>query len=584
VLCPLTEPYNLCIPMHPKRVFAALLLLTCLQISVAAQSHKHSPAAKTKVTQHKPDLAEKINAILSQPQLAMAHWGIEAVDLATGKAIYSLNQDQLFVPASNMKLFTTAAVLATAGPDYRFHTTVETTGKIDANGKLQGDLVIVGRGDPNISGRVLPYQLKSERIPPHTQVLEEMADQVAHSGLKAVNGDVLGDDTFYAPERLAEGWAQDDLQWVDAAPVSALAFNDDVAFIDILPGAHAGDKASVSSETEGDYYEFDNRIVTTAAGVTRKVGIHREPGSHTVLLWGGIPVGDPGMKEALAVDDPAAYTAQLFRMMLERRGIQVSGSTHALHADMAQFFDQPNPSGTTQNGAGDSAASASTPGFHDGSQHGANPPGPASTAASTSAPAAGHSPAPQVLAEHISLPLIEDVKVINKISQNLHAEMALRLVGKLSGEGASFEGGAAAVKKFLVQAGVKSDEFVSLDGSGLSRRDLVTPSAAVQLLMYASKQPWGPAYENSLPVSGVDGSLSERFVNTAAGGLVHAKTGSLSHVNALSGYGQTLQGKKFAFSIFCNNHNLPAGKVLAAIDSIVQLLVKEGDATAASRP
>ena len=566
--------------MRQKRVFAVLLLLVCLQISVPAQSHKHPAAAKTKVTAHKPDLAEKINAILSQPQLAMAHWGIDAVDLATGKAIYSLNQDQLFVPASNMKLFTTAAVLATAGPDYRFHTTVETTGKVDANGKLQGDLVIVGRGDPNISGRVLPYQLKSERIPPHTQVLEEMADQVAHSGLKAVNGDVLGDDTFYAPERLAEGWAQDDLQWVDAAPVSALAFNDDVAFIDILPGAHAGDKALVSSETEGDYYEFDNRIVTTAAGVTRKVGIHREPGSHKVLLWGGIPVGDPGMKEALAVDDPAAYTAQLFRMMLERRGIQVTGSTHALHADLAQFFDLPNAlpnaSVINQNGAGDSATPA-----HDGI-----PQAPASTVVSTSSqtPAAGPSPTPQVLAEHISLPLIEDVKVTNKVSQNLHAEMALRLVGKLSGEGASFEGGAAAVKKFLVQAGVKGDEFVSLDGSGLSRRDLVTPSAVVQLLTYASQQAWGPAYENSLPVSGVDGSLSERFVNTPAGGLVHAKTGSLSHVNALSGYGQTLQGKKFAFAILCNNHNLPAGKVLAAIDSIVQLLVREGDATVASRP
>jgi D-alanyl-D-alanine carboxypeptidase/D-alanyl-D-alanine-endopeptidase (penicillin-binding protein 4) len=570
--------------MHQKRVFALLLLLVCLQISTPAQSRKHPAAAKTKVTAHKSDLAEKINTILSQSQLAMAHWGIDAVDLATGKTIYSLNQDQLFMPASNMKLFTTAAVLATAGPDYRFHTTVETTGKIDANGKLQGDLVIVGRGDPNISGRVLPYQLKSERIPPHTQVLEEMADQVARSGLKAVSGDVLGDDTFYSPERLAEGWAQDDLQWVDAAPVSALAFNDDVAFIDIQPGAHPGDKALVSSETEGDYYEFDNRIVTTAAGVTRKVGIHREPGSHKVLLWGGIPVGDPGMKEALAVDDPAAYTAQLFRMMLERRGIQVSGSTHALHADLAQFFDQPNAPGATQNGAGDNATHA--PGLHDGSLHDGTPPAPPSTAASASAQtaAAGPSPTPQVLAEHISLPLIEDVKVINKVSQNLHAEMALRLVGKLSGEGASFEGGAAAVKKFLVQAGVKSDEFVSLDGSGLSRRDLVTPSAVVQLLTYASHQAWGPAYENSLPVSGLDGSLSERFINTPAGGLVHAKTGSLSHVNALSGYGQTLQGKKFAFSIFCNNHNLPAGKVLAAIDSIVQLLVKEGDATVASRP
>jgi serine-type D-Ala-D-Ala carboxypeptidase/endopeptidase (penicillin-binding protein 4) len=563
--------------MSYKRAIAILLLLVGCQIGAPAQSHasRVTPrtAAEAKTAQRQPDLATKINAILNQPQFAKAHWGIDAVDLATGKALYSLNQDQLFIPASNMKLITTAAALATAGPDYRFHTTVETTGKIDADGRLQGDLIIVGRGDPNISGRVMPYQFKSERIPPHTQVLEEMADQVARRGIKAISGDVLGDDTFYAPERLGEGWAQDDLQWIDAAPVSALAFNDDVTFIDIQPGTQPGDKAMIVPETEGSYYEFDNRIVTTVAGVTRKVGIHREPGSNKVLLWGWIPLGDAGMKEALAVDDPAAYTAQLFRAMLERRGIQVTGTTHALHAELAQFFDQPaGAQGDIQNGAGGGVASTRTSGAVQ------------SSLATTSSTSAAPSPNTQVLAEHISLPLIEDVKVINKVSQNLHAEMALRLVGKLSGLGASFEGGTTAVKKFLAEAGVKSDEFVSLDGSGLSRRDLVTPSAIVQLLTYASRQAWGPAYEDSLPVSGVDGSLAERFVNTPAGGLVHAKTGSLSHVNALSGYGQTLKGKKFVFSIFCNNHNLPPGKVLAAIDAIVQLLVKDSDAaTPASR-
>ena len=560
-----------------KRAIGILLLVIACQIGLPAQSHASGATpkitAKVKSARLQPDLAEKINAILGQPQFAKAHWGIDAVDLATGKSLYSLNQDQLFIPASNMKLITTAAALATAGPDYRFHTTVETTGKIDADGKLQGNLIIVGRGDPNISGRVMPYQFKSERIPPHTQVLEELADQVARHGIKVISGDVLGDDTFYAPERLGEGWAQDDLQWIDAAPVSALAFNDDVAFIDIHPGMQPGDKAVIVPETEGSYYEFDNRIVTTAAGVTRKVGIHREPGSNKVLLWGWIPLGDAGMKEALAVDDPAAYTAQLFRAMLERRGIQVTGTTHALHAELAQFFDQPaGAAGDVQNGvAGGGVASGRTSGAVQISP------------ATGSATSAASLPAPQVLAEHISLPLIEDVKVINKVSQNLHAEMALRLVGKLSGLGGSFEGGTAALKNFLAVAGVKSDEFVSLDGSGLSRRDLVTPSAIVQLLTYASRQPWGPAYEDSLPVSGMDGSLAERFANTPAVGLVHAKTGSLSHVNALSGYGQTLKGRKFVFSIFCNNHNLPAGKVLAAIDAIVQLLVKEGDASVSSR-
>jgi D-alanyl-D-alanine carboxypeptidase/D-alanyl-D-alanine-endopeptidase (penicillin-binding protein 4) len=148
-------------------------------------------------------------------------------------------------------------------------------------------------------------------------------------------------------------------------------------------------------------------------------------------------------------------------------------------------------------------------------------------------------------------------------------------VGKLGGQGGSFEGGAYGVKQFLLQAGLNEDDFVLLDGSGLSRRDLVTPAAVVRLLTYAAHQPWGADYEGSLPIAGVDGSLSERFLHSLASGLIHAKTGTLSHVNALSGYGQTLRGRRFAFSIFCNNHNLPSVKVLAAIDSIVTALVND---------
>jgi D-alanyl-D-alanine carboxypeptidase/D-alanyl-D-alanine-endopeptidase (penicillin-binding protein 4) len=180
----------------------------------------------------------------------------------------------------------------------------------------------------------------------------------------------------------------------------------------------------------------------------------------------------------------------------------------------------------------------------------------------------------KVLAEHFSTPLLDDIRVTNKTSQNLHAELALRLAGKLRGIGGSFEGGREAVKQFLLQAGLKEDEFTFLDGSGLSRRDLVTPAATVQLLIYAARQPWGAAFEESLPVSGVDGSLADRFQGTPAAGLIHAKTGSLSHVNALSGYGQTQKGKRFVFSILCNNHNLPGSKALAAIDAVVQALVQ----------
>jgi serine-type D-Ala-D-Ala carboxypeptidase/endopeptidase (penicillin-binding protein 4) len=550
----------------------ALIFLLNLPPSLAAEAGVARTAAADKKAEPKKDLSKEIGVILAQPPLDHAHWGIDVVDLDSGKTIFAQNAEQLFIPASNTKLFTTAAALAIAGPDYRFRTTVEAEGKIDGHGRLMGDLVIFGRGDPNISGRTLPYALKTQRTPPHTQILEEMADQVARSGLKIVDGDLIGDDTYYAFERYAEGWAQDDLQWIDGAPVSALSFNDNVVFLNIQAGEQPGEKAVITLEPETNYYEIENRITTSAAGITKKIGIHREPGARKIVLWGSLPLGDPGMKEPLAVEDPAEFVSELFRAMLERRGIIIRGHTRARHADAAQFYDQlpapvlPKPG--TDNSAANPRAGASLQS------------NPASSTGDLHMNQADHPLIPlatdnKILAEHLSPPLLDDIRVTNKTSQNLHAELALRLVGKLTGTGGSFEGGTAAVKQFLLQAGIKEDEFNFLDGSGLSRRNLVTPAATVQLLLYAARQPWGAAFEESLPVSGVDGSLAERFLNTPAGGLVNAKTGSLSHVNALSGYGQTKSGRRFVFSIFCNNHNLPGSKVLAAIDAVVQVLVGE---------
>jgi serine-type D-Ala-D-Ala carboxypeptidase/endopeptidase (penicillin-binding protein 4) len=547
--------------MRKRPFIASLALIFLLNISpyLATEADGAKTAAADKKTDPKKDLTKEISAILSQPPLNRAHWGVDVVDLETGKALYSENSDQLFLPASNAKLFTTAAALAIAGPDYRFRTTVEAEGKIDTNGRLLGDLVILGRGDPNISGRVLPYALKTQRLPPHTQILEEMADQVTRNGLKIVDGDVIGDDTFYAFERYAEGWAWDDLQWIDGAPVSALTFNDNVIFVNVLPGEHAGDKAVVTVEPETGYYELDNRVVTSSVGVTKRVGIHREPGSKKIVLWGSLPLGDAGMKEPMSIEDPAEFVAELFRTMLERRGITIRGKARARHGEGAEFFDQqiahPNVP-TTE--APPSSANC-----------------PMCSAMKQQEPSGLNVPSNKVLAEHFSGPLLDDIRVTNKVSENLHAELALRLAGKLRGYGGSFEGGVAAVKQFLLQAGLKEDEFTFLDGSGLSRRDLITPAATVQLLIYAARQPWGAAFEESLPVSGVDGSLADRFQNTPAAGLIHAKTGSLSHVNALSGYGQTEKGRRFVFSIFCNDHNVPANKALGAIDAVVRLLVGE---------
>ncbi len=214
-------------------------------------------------------LTKRIAAVLSDPDLSHGFWGIEVVSLPSGRILYAQNSDKLFTPASNTKLFTTAAALALVGPDYKFHTTVETAGTLDKYGRLSGDLVLMGRGDPNLSGRALPYDLRTERNDHPIQVLENLADALVQKGVKYVDGDIVADDSYFAFERYGEGWSQDDLVWGDGAPVSALTINDNVVFVNILPADRPGERAFVSVTPFADYYRIDNRIITTPAGTGR---------------------------------------------------------------------------------------------------------------------------------------------------------------------------------------------------------------------------------------------------------------------------------------------------------------------------
>src|SRR5271169_2579556 len=315
--------YNRYNRMRWKRAYFAIAagLLLATQLHAAS----HDPAAK------------RIDAILSAPDLARGFWGIEVVSLDSGKIIYAQNADKLFTPASNTKLFTTAAALALIGPNYTSRTTVETSGVLDKYGRLTGDLVLVGRGDPNLSGRQLPYLLHTERNDHPIQVLEQLADELVQKGVKYVDGDIVADDSYFAFERYGEGWSQDDLVWADGAPVSALTINDNVVFVSILPADRPGEKAFVSVKPFADYYRIDNRIITTPAGTGRKFFVNREPGSTVVTLWGNMPLDDAGANEALAIEDPAEFAAGLFRQLLENRGIVIYGKQRTRHTELASL-------------------------------------------------------------------------------------------------------------------------------------------------------------------------------------------------------------------------------------------------------
>ena len=517
--------------MSRPRAFLLRFLVLLISLQVWAADRK--------------SLESRIDAVLSDPEISRGFWGIYAVSLTSGKVLYARNEDKLFTPASNTKLLTTAAALALIGPNYRFRTTLETTGTLDRYGRLTGDLVLVGRGDPNLSGRTLPYNVRTERAPDAIKALEDLADALVQKGVKYIDGDVVADDSYFAFERYGEGWSQDDLIWGDGAPVSALTINDNVVFVSILPADHPGERAFVNVSPFADYYRLDNRIMTTPQGTgPRRIYINREPGSNLLTLWGNIPADDPGANEALAIDDPADFAARLFRQLLEKRGIVVYGKARTHHTELANLSTFTVTTLASASGGGEDRQ-----------------PRPMNQ--------------PLVLGSYQSQPLAQDLRVINKVSQNLHAEILLRLLGREKGTSGTIEGGMEVMRGFLTQVGIASDEYVFYDGSGLSRQNLVTPHAIIKLLTYAAKQPWGTEYRDSFPVAGMDGSLSDRFHATAGLGRVKAKTGSLGHVKALSGYATTMKGEQLAFSITANNQNVPSKAVLDAIDKIVNLLLDD---------
>ncbi len=507
--------------------FAGLLLLTTALASGATTRH---PAPR-KV---KPGaLSWTIDSILSSPSVARAHWGISVVS-AEGAPIYALNDGQLFAPASNAKLVTTAAALAVLPPHVTYTTVAATQGELDSSGRLHGNIVLLGAGDPTISGRSYPYAEKTERPNPPLAALQSMADQIAASGVRVIEGDIIGDDSWFPWQRYGEGWGWNDLEWSYGAPVSALTVNDNVVFLNLPPN---GQQPSPWNP-DTPYYTLENPLTTIPGTQPANPGIDRQPGSKTVRVFG--TMNQNGLHAALAIEDPAEYAAIALRQMLLGHDIEVTGSARAQHRlavdtqDFRSEVDQPLI-------------------LHPLSLNTIQP------------PASGM----HVLASHISPPFEQDITVTNKVSQNLHAELFLRILGRLEGGDGSIAQGARVVRQFLINSGIDPADFVFYDGSGLSSLDLITPRAFTYLLTYASHQSWGETYRASLPIGGIDGSLAGRFTEAALKGKVFAKTGTLAEVNSLSGYLITASGRTVIFSILCNDHAPTADASRVAIDRIV---------------
>jgi D-alanyl-D-alanine carboxypeptidase/D-alanyl-D-alanine-endopeptidase (penicillin-binding protein 4) len=474
-------------------------------------------------------VAAKIAEINARPEFVHATFGVAAYDLDAKKMVFGLNAEQLFTPGSTTKLLTMGTALALFGADYRFHTPVYRTGPID-RGVVKGDLVLVGAGDPDLSGRAVGDTLGfsdedhsyagrgdsvAKAIGDPLAAMRDLAGQIAARGIKQIAGRVLVDVSLFP---------QGERELGTGVTISPVVLNDNVVDLLIAPGAKVGDAIAVRASPDLGMFRVTSEVLTGAAhspSMIRRMVARDSSGNITVRLIGSYAADAKPLVMSVNVDDPADYTARALVAALRDRGVAVSGGAAGLHADFASL-------------------------------------------------SAGYADSTRV-AEHVSLPFGEEVKVTLKVSQNLHASMMPYVVGALAahtpGRGAA-QAGLDAEHGFLTKAGLDLMAAAQGDGAGGAPGAFYSPAFMVQYLAYMATRPDTAVFRRALPILGRDGTLWNIQPNTPAAGRVFAKTGTFSLVDplnrrtiitgkGLAGYMTTSSGKRLSFAIYGNRIPFP---------------------------
>jgi serine-type D-Ala-D-Ala carboxypeptidase/endopeptidase (penicillin-binding protein 4) len=488
-----------------------------------------SPArAKTSAPNTLAELKTRIEEIAHQPVLDPGFFAVKIVSLDTGLVIYEQSANKFTRPASNMKLYTVAAAIDRLTPDYHFMTSVYAKEKLE-DGKVKGDLIIYGRGDPSLAARFNNGD--------YFKGINDVADHIVTAGVKRVKGDLVGDESWFNGAPLGSGWEWDDLQWSYGAPVSALTVNDNAIDLTVKPGEKVGLPVIITSGPPATFMTIANRATTGPRGSKSDLNIYRGVGANAIEITGSLPLGDNGFTGGVAIPDPALAFVTMLREALLKRGVKIEGRVRTVDARSGASI-VPNP------------LAAITPGIQ-------SPTPPVEIAGIQSPPFS-------LIASHTLKP-----------SQNLYTEIILRTLGKLTSVSSSQtdeEAGLIVVRNFLRQAGANERDLALSDGSGLSRNDMITANATVQLLTYMSKHKYFAQFRDALPIAGVDGTLRTRLRGTPAEGNLRAKTGSLSSVASLSGYVTTAAGEHLVFSMMLNNYPDAGALRRDSIDAIAVLL------------
>ena len=522
---------------RPRAAAVLLLLLICLALQPAlGQDGKNT-------------FQERIASLLERPRHRTAFWGLQIERLDNREILFAHNAGKRFQPASNMKLLVAAAALDLWGPDHRFRTPVFLEGRLDRKGRVIGNLVLAGRGDPNPERRLYDPEEEDLPIQESSPFIDGIADRLEERGIRRVEGDVVADTTFFLDEPYGGDWEQEDMFWHYGAPSSALAVFENVFRVSLSPGTATGDPALLEVTPPQDSPEVVSRVGTGPPGGKPDIRIGADRSGLRVTLLGSLPLNRPTLNYALAVAEPALNAARYLKTSLERRGIPVGGQPRVRALQPIEVLEERKVS----------LEKVRERQFAYREQ--------------------------QELASWQSLPLIDNLRILIKSSRNLYGEMLLRRLGaEVSGVG-SLQTGLQALEAFLEKAGIAAEPLDFSDGSGLSRTNLLTPESVVRLLQYMERHPQAAGFRDCLPVAGRDGTLKNRMKGTAAEGRVLAKTGTLKFVSSLAGYATSLDGTPLAFSIMANNTRSSPREARRAIDAICALMAGSSwkDPTAAGK-
>ncbi len=441
-------------------------------------------------------MRSELSKIFADPAFGNAHWGVMVQSLETGEIFYRHNSEKLFMPASNNKLITAAVSLARLGADHRFTTRVAATGPVSESGTLEGDLVVIGGGDPAISERFYDDD--------PTAAFRDWADSLKARGITRIGGDIIGDDDLFDDVHVGPGWAWDYLDSYYAAEIGALLYNEGAVTFRIAPGDSVGAPAGVESLPRTSYLELKVDVATVADSTGVFVRADRSPFANDARLWGEIWLGGDTVTRYIAPHDPTLFFVTVLSEVLAAEGIEVGGGP----ADLDDRAERPTKEDI------------------------------------------------ETLFVHQSPTLAEIIDPFMKRSQNQIGEMLMRYLGAAAADIGSIRAGREAVEATLTDWGLTPKSYIYVDGSGLSRYNYVSPDALVRLLRVMARRPEFDVFYESLPIAGVDGTLRRRMRGTRAEGNARAKTGSISNSRALSGYVTTLDGELLIFSMIANNFDV----------------------------